>query len=150
MSELHNEIPATWELRSCFTKRQKSRRWVSPQLYVIAGLISWQPFIRQNDKGLEALVEIIFLSPPALPGTLPPTEKVPSSCLGHLLFEAISLAKPFFGSTSILLRLVLLNGACLRHQAARSINQQVNCLYVEVYWVWDPYTHVYLTYTCIN
>jgi len=28
-------------------------------------------------------------------GTLPPTEKVPSSCLGHLLFEAISLAKPF-------------------------------------------------------
>jgi len=28
---------------------------------VIAGLISWQPFIRQNDKGLEALVEIIFL-----------------------------------------------------------------------------------------
>ena len=30
-------------------------------IYVIAGLISWQPFIRQNDKGLEALVEIIFL-----------------------------------------------------------------------------------------
>ena len=32
-----------------------------PQFYVIAGLISWQPFIRQNDKGFEALVEIIFL-----------------------------------------------------------------------------------------
>jgi len=29
-------------------------------------------------------------------GTLPPTEKVPSSCLGHSLFEAISLAKPFW------------------------------------------------------
>jgi len=27
-------------------------------IYVIAGLISWQPFIRQNDKILEALVEI--------------------------------------------------------------------------------------------
>ena len=29
-------------------------------------------------------------------GTLPPTEKVPSSCLGHSLFKAISLAKPFW------------------------------------------------------
>ena len=67
-----------------------------PTIYVNAGLISRQPFIRQSDKGLEALIEIIFLSPPILPGTLPPTEKVPSSCLGHSLFEAISLAKPFW------------------------------------------------------
>ena len=29
-------------------------------IYVIAGLISWQPFIHQNDKGLEAFVEIIL------------------------------------------------------------------------------------------
>jgi hypothetical protein len=40
---------------------QKSRRWILPQFYVIAGLISWQPFIHQNEKGLEALIEIIFL-----------------------------------------------------------------------------------------
>ena len=38
-----------------------------PQFYVIAGLISWQPFIRQNDKGLEALVEIIFSFPTCPP-----------------------------------------------------------------------------------
>jgi hypothetical protein len=45
---------------------------------------------------IEALVEIIFLSPPTLPGTLPSTEKVPSLCFGHSLFGAISLANSFW------------------------------------------------------
>jgi hypothetical protein len=43
----------------------------------------------------EALVVIIFLSPPTLPGTLPSTEKVPSSCFWESLFGVISLANPF-------------------------------------------------------
>ena len=71
----------------------------------------------------------------------------------HVLGIRCSKPSPWlslFGLTSIRLRLVLLNGACLRHQAARWIDHRVNCLYAEVYWVWDPYTHVYLTYTCIN
>jgi hypothetical protein len=98
-----------------------------PTIYVNAGLISWQPFIRQNNKGLEALVEIFFLSPTALPGTLPPTDKVPSSCLGHSLFEAIFLAKPFWVDVHPTYIGFIERG--LSEASGCSLNnQQVNCL----------------------
>ena len=48
----------TSNMRTPELLHQKSRQLISPQFYVNAGLISWQPFIRQNDKILEAFVEI--------------------------------------------------------------------------------------------
>ena len=64
------------------------------KIYVIAGLISWQPF---SSKRIRIGPRRDYFSfPPTLPGTLPLTERVPSSCFRESLFGAISLANPFW------------------------------------------------------
>ena len=61
MSELPNEKTGKMRAPELLHQEPREQMMNLPQFYVIAGLISWQPFIRQNDKGFEALVEIIFL-----------------------------------------------------------------------------------------
>ena len=111
---------------------------------------AFYPSKQQGIRGARRDYYFFFPHPPFLV-LLPWLRRYPPHVLGiHCSNPSPWLSH--FGLTSIRHRLVLLNGACLRHQATCWINQRVICLYVEVYWVcvWDPYTHIYLTYTHIN